>query len=122
MIHLARRTMQQLRALREAGSSEALVAFLAGKIAVFLQVAHDSLPRAWGAVTELMLELLRLGCAPQQIERYLRTRAGSLAAGASPTPSEALSPDGQALHDRIVALQQRLSKSLVAHGEGTPRS
>ena len=52
----------------------------------------------------------------------LRTRAGSLAAGASPTPSEALSPDGQALHDRIVALQQRLSKSLVAHGEGTPRS
>ena len=52
----------------------------------------------------------------------LRQQGGSLAAGASPTPSEALSPDGQALHDRIVALQQRLSKSLVAHGEGTPRS
>ena len=56
----------------------------------------------------------------------LRTRTSSLAAGASPTPSEALSPDAQALHDRIVALQQRLSKSLVTHGGseggGTPRS
>ena len=51
---------------------------------------------------------------------------GSLDAGAPPSPSEALSPDAQALHDRIVALQLRLSRSLVTHGEPasafTPRS
>lgn len=33
----------------------------------------------------------------------------------SPSRSDAVSPDAQALHERIVALQQRLNRSLVTH-------